>query len=161
MALVILTPEMTSHPATTSGDSPAEDLNPARSMERGDTRGQGAAALALRQQEMEVELNRFHGALREVRHELRDARRSAMCAAAKEIEDALREEDALLRDSLVLLEVERTILDERLPAEHALSKVLDERWRLARLVGGESTSPPGVASLVRAFRRVTEALGAG
>ena len=106
---------------------------------------------------MEVEMNRFHAALREVRHELRDARRGALANGSEVTEVTLCEEDSLLRDSLVLLEVERTILDERLSAENALSKVLDERTRLARLLAGDPAIRE-VASLGRAFRRVVGAL---
>jgi len=102
-------------------------------------------------------MNRFHGALRDVRHALRDARRGAVCEGAEEDDKALSEEDALLRDSLVLLEVERTILDERLHVEHALSKVLEERRRLARLIEGDLPSRE-VVSLERAFLRVVGAL---
>lgn len=155
-APAILTPEMASHPVATPGDSSSEALDAGRAVELQGPRGQ--AGSAPRQQGMEVEMNRFHSALREVRHELRDARRGAVCVEAEEVDDALHAEDVLLRDSLVLLEVERTILDERLPAEHALSKVLEERRRLARLVGGDPTSPTEVASLMRAFSRVIRAL---
>lgn len=105
-------------------------------------------------------MNRFHAALRDVRHELRDERRGALSTGAAERDEELQLEDVLLRDSLVLLEVERTILDERLPAEDALSKVLEERRRLARLVSGASTSEE-VASLERAFHRVDRALELG
>ena len=103
-------------------------------------------------------MNRFHGALRRARHELRDARRGLMGPEAEAAHVALGEEDAILRDSLLLLEVERTILDERWPTEDALDKVLDERRRLARLVGGSSAELE-VASLERAFELVTRALG--
>jgi len=124
-----------------------------------DQRPRGAASKgsALRHQRVEEEMNRFHGALRSARHELRDARRGATCVGAEEIEAALSEEDALLRDSLVLLEVERTILDERRLTEDALTKVLDERLRLARLVGGEPAMAES-AHLARAFERVSGAL---
>jgi hypothetical protein len=80
-----------------------------------------------------------------------------MASGTEEEEVALCEEDSLLRDSLVLLEVERTILDERLSAENALSKVLEERTRLARLLAGDPAIRE-VASLGRAFRRVAGAL---
>ena len=102
-------------------------------------------------------MNRFHGALRRARHELRDARRGLSGPAAEAVNVALGEEDALLRDSLVLLEVERTILDERWPTEEALKKVLDERRRLARLVIGDSALLE-IAHLERAFERVNCAL---
>lgn len=108
-----------------------------------------------------MELNRFHGALREVRHELRDALRGAISAGAGVVNEALREEDALLRDSLVLLEVERTIVDERLPAGQALLKVLEERRRLRRLVDDGASAAPAFASMECAFRRVARALGGG
>jgi len=108
---------------------------------------------------MEDQMNRFHAALREVRHDLRDARRGAAAGEAERLEETLKDEDSLLRNSLVLLEVERTILDERLPAEHALSKVLEERTRLARLLAGDPATRE-VASLGRAFQRVRDALAA-
>ena len=75
---------------------------------------------ALRHYSVEEEMNRFHGALRRARHELRDARRGLMGPEAEAAHVALGEEDAILRDSLLLLEVERTILDERWPTEDAL-----------------------------------------
>jgi len=117
-----------------------------------------SARSALRHHGVEEEMNRFHGALRRARHELRDARRGLMGPEAEAAHVALGEEDAILRDSLLLLEVERTILDERWPTEDALDKVLDERRRLARLVGGSSAELE-VASLERAFELVTGALG--
>jgi phosphoenolpyruvate-protein kinase (PTS system EI component) len=120
---------------------------------------------ALRHQGVEEEMNRFHGALRRARHELRDDRRGLQAvgqgleqgADAEANCTAINEEDALLRDSLVLLEVERTILDERWPTEEALEKVLEERRRLARLVGGEAASLE-IACLERAFARVVTSL---
>ena len=115
------------------------------------------ARSALRHHGVEEEMNRFHGALRRARHELRDARRGLSGPAAEAVHVALGEEDALLRDSLVLLEVERTILDERWPTEEALKKVLDERRRLARLVIGDSALLE-IAHLERAFERVSCAL---
>jgi len=102
-------------------------------------------------------MNRFHGALRRARHELRDARRGLSGPDAEAANAALGEEDAILRDSLLLLEVERTILDERWPTEEALGKVLDERRRLARLVGGDSALLE-IARLEHAFERVACAL---
>ena len=111
------------------------------------------ARSALRQHGVEEEMNRFHGALRRARHDLRDARRGLSGPNAEALQRALGEEDALLRDSLVLLEVERTILDERWPTEDALQKVLDERCRLARLIGGDSASLE-IAHLELAFERV-------
>jgi hypothetical protein len=120
---------------------------------------------ALRHQGVEEEMNRFHGALRRARHELRDDRRGLQAidqgldqgAEAESNCTAINEEDGLLRDSLVLLEVERTILDERWPTEEALEKVLEERRRLARLVGGEAASLE-IACLERAFERVVTSL---
>jgi len=149
---------MTSHPAATFGGSSSGGPDSAQLAQAG-----GAPVSATteevrrRPQGMEVEMNRFHAALREVRHELRDARRGAMASGTAGEEVALCEEDSLLRDSLVLLEVERTILDERLSAENALSKVLEERTRLARLLAGDPAIRE-VASLGRAFRRVVGAL---
>lgn len=154
----ILTSLMTSHPAATFGGSSSGGPDSAQLAQAG-----GAPVSATteevrrRPQGMEVEMNRFHAALREVRHELRDARRGAMASGTAGEEVALCEEDSLLRDSLVLLEVERTILDERLSAENALSKVLEERTRLARLLAGDPAIRE-VASLGRAFRRVVGAL---
>ena len=113
---------------------------------------------ALRHQGVEEEMNRFHGALRRARHELRDVRRGLMGPEAEAAHAALGEEDAILRDSLLLLEVERTILDERWLTEDALGKVLDERRRLARLVEGGSAELE-IASLERAFGLVVRALG--
>ena len=124
---------------------------------------------ALRHQGVEEEMNRFHGALRRARHELRDDRRGLQAvdqglghgldqdSEAEANCTAINEEDALLRDSLVLLEVERTFLDERWPTEEALEKVLEERRRLARLVGGEAASLE-IACLERAFERVVSSL---
>lgn len=148
--VAILTAAMESHPAATLGDKKAERQPSARADQ---------AERRRRAQGMEVDMNRFHAALRVVRHELRDARRGAAAAQAEEEEVALAEEDSLLRDSLVLLEVERTIIDERLRAESALSKVLEERVRLARLLAGDPAIRE-VAALGRAFRRVQVALEA-
>jgi phosphoenolpyruvate-protein kinase (PTS system EI component) len=119
--------------------------------------GQIPAGSALRHQGVEEEMNRFHGALRRARHELRDARRGLLGPDAEDLHRMFGEEDALLRDSLVLLEVERTILDERWSTEEALKKVLDERRRLARLVG-ERLALLEIACLERAFERVVCAL---
>jgi hypothetical protein len=104
-------------------------------------------------------MNRFHGALRDVRHALRDARRGALCRRESQMERDLSEEDGVLRDSLVLLEIERTILDERMSVERALAKILEERRRLARLVRDEPSMDSDIRALARAFERVGRALG--
>jgi hypothetical protein len=139
----------------------SRDERPSSLVERGRHPGLSSSELparsALRHYGVEEEMNRFHGALRRARHELRDARRGLSGPAAEAAQVALGEEDALLRDSLVLLEVERTILDERWPTEEALEKVLDERRRLARLVIGDSAFLE-IAHLERAFERVGCAL---
>ena len=139
----------------------SRDERPSSGAKRARRQGLSPSALqarsALRHHGVEEEMNRFHGSLRRARHELRDARRG-LCGPNAEAEHfALSEEDALLRDSLLLLEVERTILDERWPTEDALGKVLDERRRLARLVSGDSALLE-IAGLERAFLRVARAL---
>lgn len=139
----------------------SRDEQPSSRTQRGRRHGLSSSALparsALRHHGVEEEMNRFHGALRRARHELRDARRGLRGPDAEATHAALGEEDAILRDSLLLLEVERTILDERWPTEEALRKVLDERRRLARLVGGGSALLE-IARLEHVFDRVACAL---
>ena len=158
VVVAILTALMASHPTATLGGSPSESPDSTQANQSGEAQSRAASGEPRRRaQGMEVEMNRFHAALREVRHDLRDARRGAVASGTEEDELAFSEEDSLLRDSLVLLEVERTILDDRLSAENALSKVLEERVRLARLLAGDPAIRE-VAVLGRAFRRVVEAL---
>jgi len=160
VVVAILTSLMASHPTATLGGSTSGSDESAQ-VSQPETAALPSATDEPRRrtQGMEVDMNRFHAALRKVRHELRDARRGAVASGREEDDFELCEEDSLLRDSLVLLEVERTILDERLSAENALSKVLEERVRLARLLAGDPAIRE-VAALGRAFRRVVETLSA-
>lgn len=164
--VAILASEMTSLPATTLNESQIE--GPGREgaaepqAEHESESGNGSGIGASRAQLLvrtEREMNRFHGALRDVRHALRDARRGALCRLESQMERDLSEEDGVLRDSLVLLEIERTILDERMSVERALAKILEERRRLARLVRDEPSMASDIRALARAFERVGRALG--
>ena len=157
VSVAILTSAMDVQPTATLGDTSEEVVSAAQTAHE---EGRSTHAHRRRTQGMEVDMNRFHAALREVRHELRDARRGAAARGEGAEEAALGDEDSLLRDSLVLLEVERTILDERLRAESALAKVLEERVRLARLLAGDPALQE-VAALGRAFRRVVDVLSKG
>lgn len=164
--VAILASEMTSLPATTLNESQIEgpgregaaEARAEHESESGNGSGIGASRAQLLVR-TEREMNRFHGALRDVRHALRDARRGALCRLESQMERDLSEEDGVLRDSLVLLEIERTILDERMSVERALAKILEERRRLARLVRDEPSMASDIRALARAFERVGRALG--